>query len=210
MKLNSIDNINFSSRNPDIRKANDLVRCVNNLFPRTSTTKCPTLLSCVHLNIIRSELKLKTNDESVFNRCSLLMDLIKKYKVGNCGESSFLAKIVAECNGIKNTRRASLYYKDENCDHSVLYVNNNKKPYIIDCWLGFADYVPKAFERFAGEYINFINEGNNFNKNLLNFRFHNNRYNFVDEAFSEDLIKQILDKYPELSLKNRVQGVKKC
>ena len=43
--------------------------------------------------------------------------------------------------GIKNTA-------EEYLDHVVLYVENGKKSYIIDPWLGFADYLQNAIRRY--------------------------------------------------------------
>ena len=34
----------------------------------------------------------------------------------------------------------------------VLWVKNGKKPYVIDPWLGFADYVPRAIQRYKNEF----------------------------------------------------------
>lgn len=36
----------------------------------------------------------------------------------------------------------------------MVYVQNGTKPYIIDSWLGFADYVPNTIKRFQKEFRN--------------------------------------------------------
>ena len=83
-------------------------------------------------------------------------DLIKRKKLGNCHESAILAEIAAKANGIRNCYTAQLKpltnNSSDSLDHAVLYVDSPKHPYIIDPWLGFADFVPNAFERYRKEF----------------------------------------------------------
>ena len=83
-----------------------------------------------------------------------------KSKVGNCHESAILAEIAAKTNGIRNCFVAQIKPHTgrmaDTHDHAVLYVDSFKRPYIIDAWLGFADYVPNAMERYRKEYSNFF------------------------------------------------------
>ena len=81
-----------------------------------------------------------------------LIKPVERYRLGNCGESAQLAAITAKINGIKDCHITHLYSANgEDIDHAVLYVND-KKPYIIDAWLGFADYVPNILNRYKNEY----------------------------------------------------------
>ena len=67
-----------------------------------------------------------------------------------------MAEIAAKVNGIKNCYTAQLKPLTDNhgdtLDHAVLYVDSSKHPYIIDPWLGFADFVPNVFERYRKEF----------------------------------------------------------
>ena len=59
---------------------------------------------------------------------------------------TYLRRIKDTCIAdIKNTA-------EEHLNHVVLYVENGKKPYIIDVWLGFADYLPNAIQRYKSEF----------------------------------------------------------
>lgn len=217
MKLDNSNTVFFQSRDPVIRKADDLARHVNKLFPRISVTKAycynnydNSMFSywCSHTgdnlqklrNITESICKSK---KSNFNKCSRFIEAMKKYFAGNCGESAFLARIAAELNGIKNAKLAGLYGYGENMDHSVVYVND-KKPYIIDCWLGFADYVPNAKQRYLSEFRQFIvdeDEQSEFEISSLNFDIKKSRNAFKSMRFSEKNITELKEKYPELIVK---------
>ena len=224
MKVDKGNNIYFGSRRPVIRKADDMVRRINQMFPMASSTKYLNKknyydhfpyrnrrdnITYIKLDSLRKNCEFNLvlerygSKSSVFKKCSDLIDQIKNLKVGNCGECSFLAKVFAECNGLKNIYRADLYCGDEDIDHSVLFIDD-KKPYIIDPWLGFADYVPKAFERYVGEYFNFIfdEEEDDVEQYLLNFKKNAiSVYNFSHGKFSKGLITKLTNKYPELLLK---------
>lgn len=82
-----------------------------------------------------------------------IVDPIKEMRYGNCGESAFLSIICAKINRLKNVQIASLYSPgDYNYDHAVVLINKDKKPYILDAWLGFADYLPNAIKRWQNEF----------------------------------------------------------
>ena len=106
-------------------------------------------------NILYSISLPKLNELQAKNRKRKILAFIKpikKYKLGNCGESAQLAAIVAKINGIKDCHIAQICnHEAKDLDHSVLFVND-KKPYIIDCWLGFADYAPNALNKYKTLY----------------------------------------------------------
>ena len=57
-------------------------------------------------------------------------------------------------NGIDNCKMAFVVSpEDYDYDHAVVLVED-KKPYIIDAWLGFADYVPNAIKKFQKDFRN--------------------------------------------------------
>ena len=84
----------------------------------------------------------------------LLPNLIKKYKVGNCGESAKLSYYAAKANGFEDVDFAGLYAIDGfDLDHEFVVINaTTSHPIIIDAWLGFADYLDGAAQRFIGVF----------------------------------------------------------
>ena len=128
---------------------------------------------------------------------------VKKNKIANCAESAILAEVIARTNGIKDCAQLSCLTPDgRKYDHMILYVND-KKPYIIDAWLGFADYVPKAIERYRKEFrVHF--DFDRFNTDKMIFKqthmYSKNQGNFYDqpkEKYQElfpELIFKKLDK----------------
>ena len=215
LDLDSNNNYCFKSRNQVIRNADDLARHVNKLFPRASVTKaycydnydnsrfntCSN--TCKNLRKLRNVTdSICKSKKSNFNKCSRFIEAIKKYFAGNCGESAFLAKIAAELNGIKNAKIASLYVEGERLDHSIVYVDG-KKPYIIDCWLGFADYVQNAKERYVTEFRQFIVDEEkypNFEPRYMYFVTKKSHNAFKSMRFSDKNIKELKEKYPEFIL----------
>ena len=224
INLNIDNNINFQARNPVIKKADDIARHVNALYPRISGTKMYSLDSyaCNKAGLnyrckgkifsgyrrkivsVRSLLfKLYKSKKSNLHKCTSYVEAIKDEKAGNCGESSFLARMVAACNGIKNTKIVYLDCQGKNLDHYAVYVDD-KKPYIIDSWLGFADYVPNALEKFRGEYRKFVGIDRFTAESELNFvESHGNFITNDKMQYSEKLVNQLIAKYPELVLKQK-------
>ena len=165
MKVNNINSQNFRSRNKTIRYADDIARRVNIIYPRISSTlfedfnnvdKFRNLMSRLfdEINIMREyKLDLVYSAKSTISKIGALIYPIRMYHCGNCRESAQLAAIAAKVNGIKNCFLAGIYTSDgTSLDHGVAYVDD-KKPYIIDTWLGFADYVPNAINRYKSEYL---------------------------------------------------------
>ena len=158
---------NFTARNPKIRFADDIARHVNKSFPRISSTLIETqknvkrgkfygLILSVSDKIrsVRKEKReriIKANKLSDFIKAFIVP--VRKYNTANCGESAELAAIVAQVNGLKNVTKACLTTsRGKDMDHAVLMVNDEKMPYIIDAWLGFADTIPNTIQRYKNEF----------------------------------------------------------
>ncbi len=169
MQIQNINHTNFTSRNKTIRFADDVSRRVNKCYPRISSTLVDDFNTAKHFKDYRIKLykRIDTlrNDmddcyddaDSLIGRILAITKTVKEHRIGNCGESALLAEIIAKINGIKDCYIASLKTsKGKNLDHSVLLVND-KKPYIIDAWLGFADFVPNTIKRFQSEFRNHFN-----------------------------------------------------
>ena len=161
----SQNNINFTARNPQIRFADDIARKVNKEFPRFSSTRMESLsISNLFVNELEEQYckinkmrKFKNaykTKSTLVEKAKSLFSIIKFTQLGNCAESAELAFMFAKINGIKDCAIAGLYNpKGKDYDHAVLLVKD-KKPYVIDPWLGFADYVPNAIKRYQGEFKN--------------------------------------------------------
>ena len=213
MKVQTIGHTQFKSRNHTIRFADDVARCVNKSFPRISSTKVEEF---VNINAFRN-LKNRLNEETENNlraeiscnydkadnflgKILAFIKPIKKYKLGNCGESAQLAAIVSKINGIKNCHIAQLCDKNGiDLDHSVLFVND-KKPYIIDCWLGFADYVPNTLNKYKNLYNKIFKI--NDNNQLTFFTNINDEYTYcLKNNLTRTQKNKLRRIYPELYIK---------
>jgi len=215
MQVKLINDKTFGARNPQIVYADKMVRHINNTYPRISSTliagygnvdKFNNLENAIIYDIfycVRARRwTMFWEAERVIDAVSSFIEPVKKYKRGNCGESAHLSAIFANVNGIKNYHIAGLYSKGEKglCDqdHQVLVVDD-KKPYIIDAWLGFADYIPNAFLRFKNEFGKYfdINEGEKFILKETNDSYDQ----FLNVPFNDDFINEILKKYPEIKMR---------
>ena len=170
MQIRKTDNTQFSSRNKTIRLADDISRRVNIAFPRISPSKIATknnsnkfttLIERLNTGIsdeVREETKEMYLEANTFMAEILaILKPVKKYKLGNCGESAHIGTIAAKVNGIKDCCPAYLYKNDgEDLDHMAVYVYDKKKPYIIDPWLGFADYLDNTITRYKNEFASIL------------------------------------------------------
>ena len=163
MQINKT-NIYFTSRNATIRQADDIARRINTLCPRVSQTLIRDFKHIDEYNYVKIKLNDKTRQmrnvkqSRFFNATHSIQKLIsfiqpvQERKVGNCGESAQIAAIAAQMNGIKDFTIVSLEDKNgHNFDHAVLLIND-KKPYVIDPWLGFADYLDGASQKYQKDY----------------------------------------------------------
>ena len=211
MIINNIGNINFSARNKTIRRADDIARLVNREFPRVSATNLAGLkhvdsFKNCHQKLRRAIFDLRdlmAKKFSLSNNFEEMLDAvvepIRLSKKGNCGESARLAFLAAQANGIKNCKVVGLIGPDyESYDHRVVLVND-KKPYIIDSWLGFADYVPNAIKRYQKEYRHHF-DFNEYNKEKMIIDYYMND-KYFKEALSEEDLVVLNEKYPRLKLR---------
>lgn len=215
MYIAPLDNYSFTSRNKVIRRADDIARHVNKKFPRISSTivadysHADEFRNVVNAIIYDNIISLRSEEAILFDDAETLMAAadsfilpVKKHKRGNCFESAALSALTAKANGINKVYLAKLLSKIggnvRDQDHAVLLVNGTK-PYVIDAWLGFADYVPEAFLKYKKEFsYHFdIREGEKlfFKKNNGDFS------RFLNYKFNNKFIKALLNRYPELRIK---------
>ena len=208
MDLSINSNLSFKSRSAAIRKADDFARKVKNTVPLLSSTKMYRLNShkkrpwvtenldgdILYVRYCLRESCLYTGEESDSN----ILKPILEYKAGNCFESSVLGLMAAKANGIKNCRIAHFQNKDgQSIDHAFILVDC-EKPYIIDTYFGFADYIPEAIKKYKSEYNIFKVE------DYANLKIVSNNYllakllNMID---SQTAKKEVETLCPQLILK---------
>ena len=215
MIINNTDNNVFTSRNRTIRYADDIARKVNKLYPALSTSRVtcyddyalhPNLqdkISMLKIQFVRKMRdKLYDNAINFTKKIEAFINPVRLYKTANCGEKTHLASIMAKMNGIKNCRLAFLYNANgRDLDHTVLFVDD-KKPYIIDAWLGFADYVPNALQRYQQEYKQFFDIREGYSIGFAT-KFDDEFTHFFKKDFTKKQRKEIRKVFPELVLNDK-------
>ena len=249
MKINSIQ-LNkfqtFGAKNKKIRDADDIMRISVNSFPRLSSTYMDTFYLSTqneqksplhHLakyisNKVNSEIMLQrevikkiTNENSAVIPYALTLAVVKKNKLGNCGEAAICALAALAANGIYNSKRMLLYLqtdfidkKSGECvysgksplDHSFVITTmsdlklddaKEKDIIVVDPWLGFTDSLSNAKARFKQVYnasdLGFINEYQNSVFKLKMMEQTRKEPNFADYDIKQKLILVNADKYNE-------------
>ncbi len=214
MNISIQQNINFTSRNATIRRAEDIARRVKNAFPMQSPIKFGVYVSAPQnllaiirldkkLNLMREYMKEKVKEEfSFIGQVKKSVSPIKKNKVGNCGEATLLTAIAAKVNGIKGVYTARLASDKKALDHDLVFINA-EKPYVIDTWLGFADYEQNAISRLKNEYKKHFNFADEEWDNLRIVRYKDlGCYKTIDRELYPNEINSLKKLYPGLVLKN--------
>ena len=205
------DNQTFASKKPEIRKADNIVRMLNTAYPRISKTnfecfehvnekvleKLIKKLSIVRVAIRSRRIFAKNKIEKI----KAMPSAIRDYKSGNCQESADLCCIAAKINGIQDFRIAYLHSNETGyLDHAVVMVKNKNNPYIMDAWLNFADYLPKAVERYQKELSKYFNLSN---KKTEKIKIVLSDFMLTEEKLTDEFSsEQLAEIFPELILKN--------
>lgn len=213
MQINKT-NLNFTSRNALIRQANDLTRKINLAFPRVSESQMRSYKSAkgiqsYQLIRLRDKIRQMRNlkysqffyGEKTSDKVFAFLNPVKERKVGNCAESAQISAIAAKLNGINDAYIAILKTKGgTNLDHSVLYVPNNNKPYVIDAWLNEADYVSNMFQKYTSEYQDsfFLMQKNTKASDLTFVPYKDSYTDFLKKEFSKEDKETLIKLYPQL------------
>lgn len=216
MQINRIDNAKFTARKATIRRADDIARLAKNAFPMISSSKIDTFKNVSHFKSFLLKISQELNEErylrsdkinsygTFVGRVFVLLESLKRKKLGNCAEHAEVALLAAKLNGVKNTFLASLITPDkEPLDHAVILVED-KKPYVIDSWLGFADYLPEAKKRWQKEYNHMFDFKELRTEKINVIKRRETLYDsFLEADFlksDEEVLKEI---YPELILNKK-------
>ena len=210
MQVHSLNNTNFQSRNRTIRFADDIARRVNQCYPRISLSTIktfdnaklyPSLINNITKKLKKNVRKTKSNfyddADSFCKKIKAFISPVKHNGIGNCGESAQLASIVAKVNGIKDCNLVNLYTAEgKDLDHTVLFVYDDK-PYIIDSWLGFADYFPNTLNKYKTLYKN-IFDNIKPDDNITFISYTDDEYtDFLKNNFTRKQINKLKKIYPE-------------
>lgn len=212
-----ITRTNFTSRNPEIRRAEDIVRKVNNAYPRVSSSKIDNYSNIDNFKELDDRYKKKTmqfrndidNQESPLYpdlvNLKILPRAVSEEKFGNCAEALILTGIAAKINGFENFEPICFDSSETGeIDHTALLVSNNNKPYIMDAWLGIADYVPNVIEKYKGEYSYLFDLNGNDGEKIEIVSMPWYKFDRIYDVSKEDLKKA----FPELMLpKNKKNNV---
>lgn len=208
LPANNFSNTSFQSRNKTIRFAENIIRIAENNYPMISSTyihsyKCVPYFSKAEINLDYKVAEVRniiyrrfTFAKNLEEKILSFLDPLKTHKTGNCGEFSELACIIAKMNGLDNCYLALL---ETDCgidvDHEVLYVDD-RKPYIIDYWLKFADFADNAITKYKNEYK--IHFDGDISGDKLVFKKVCSKYaNFLNNLSAEEIDKLKL-LFPEL------------
>ena len=211
----AFDNKTFQSKNNSIRFADDIARKVNKCYPRISSSRVlcykntndflPFLESIILKTVCGMRFmkdEMYENAHSFYGKIRAFIEPVKKYKLGNCGESAQLAAIAAKINGIKHCHIAHVYNPNgKDMDHAILFVNA-KKPYIIDSWFGFADYVSKALNKYKSEYKHFFDIKDEDNISLVS-KIDDEYTDFLRNEFPAKRVNKLKRMYPELCINTK-------
>ena len=212
--------LNFSARNKTIRFADDIARKVNKEFPRISNSMLEGMdsvekghfkvLLLNYSSFVGAVRYMQTNafkkGRTFEDKLLALLSPIKRFRVGNCSEAGELSTFAARVNGIENAQMRHLTSPDGTLyDHIVTYVPD-KKPYIIDAWLGFADYVPNAIKRYQKEYSRYFDfEAVGTDKIVCDeIKTKFNLVDFVNKKMSKDELETVKRVYPEMLIKKNI------
>ena len=213
MKINQENRYNFTSRNAIIRKADDIARRINTTIPRISESHIYTYKNIDKFQYLKFRLREKTRQfrnlkssrfeygNTTLDKLRAFIDVVKEKRMGNCAESAQIAAIVAKLNGIDDAQIAVLRTKGgRKLDHAVLYVQNNNQPYIIDPWLGKADYAANMLETYSSQYKNAFDMGKYLKTKDMKFSLlEDDKYaSFLKKEISNEDKEALLKLYPQL------------
>lgn len=202
----NIQTPNFQARNPVIRQVDDIARLTNRIFPVISSSKIKARAGHMHRfdslykrigNEIGQNVRCHTTQPDSLARAMLIGSAMKKFKVGNCAELSRISNLICKVNGInalpfqfmveRNGRiieldHMALIYPLKAFPQKTKKLSQSKDYIIIDPWLGFADYAPKAQERYNKDFKKLLKIGAD-EKLVINPKY----ISYKDKLFNTDI-----------------------
>lgn len=188
-------NPSFTSRNQNIRKADDVQRRARLTFPATSPTfidtfyKTPNSTNKIRsgeanfiaykydkrVSILREQVREHSFEGYTFEERQVnapifqILRHVKALKAANCQECAAIAIAGLTANGIYDNERVNLelelkYMNKENgrieyqayipIDHTAIKTRIGKDNIIVDAWMGFADSLSGAREKYKEVFTN--------------------------------------------------------
>ena len=212
--LNLDYNQTFSARSQIVRTADNIARKTNLLYPSISSSniksrakgneKFKNLIKKI-ADILGKNVRCFSNQIDALARAMLIASSVKQYKVANCAELSRIANLISKVNGIdtipfqfsvkKNDRifeldHMALLYPLKDLPHDTENFNFHQDIIVIDPWLGFADYAPKAQERYNKDFRDLLKIS--VNDELLITP----QYISTTDRLCDNDIKLLKDKFP--------------
>ena len=125
MEIKSVNNLNFSSRNPQIRTLDNIMRKTHNLYPSCSTSRLVSFNTMQNNNYAQGKLVNLATKLSFLVRYELadireksphdyfqkVLELLQKHRLANCLEHTDLSATVLGMNNIP-VSRAKIYVKN--------------------------------------------------------------------------------------------------
>lgn len=215
--------ISFEGRNHILKQPDLIARKAHSVYPHFSTTKiqCTCHNDYSKVNIVDKAIKnlvitlnsMRNERICATSELPLIIEGLKKQKVGNCHEEARLAEVIGRINGQKNIYSGRIFFgspdsKEKPLDHVIAFITTkkvepksmlslkNKEGIIIDPWLGIADFAGTYFGKLKTIFKPMFERLPN-KTSEIGFRIEPN----FDEFFGEGSTDKLKQKFPELIIK---------
>ena len=158
----------------------------------------------------------RNKNYDIFGRPNIqnMLDLLEKYRVGNCMEDANAAALILKMNGIKNVYTAILTSGNEKVDHMVCVFNKDGSKFsgkiknstiIIDPWARKADFAKNMMIYYKNEMCNSLNiQGSYFTTKGRNICSNDKMglEKYASVYLSEKELNEFKNQYPEFVFKS--------
>lgn len=225
MRISAQNNINFTSRSAQYKKADKICRLVNNTYPTYSPSK--TMLKSIFKKdydlykyanslqeIIKEKIRLPLQYPKDLNLKYLYFKMLtsktKEYKIANCDELMNLTNLACAVNGIKATPIKFLGTTPEgviikDIDHVALAIPLNNKEVEFDMLSHQKDVIIidpwLGIADYAQNIENRYRDCSNIFKLPENVRLAADTHVKESDTISENLFKTLKEMFPELIIK---------
>ena len=183
MQVNYNTSVSFKSRNLEIRKADKILRNMQNVYPSVSTTRFFDYSAVRYggfdilgkfKNVAQklNRIRLKRACVGADDYLNSTINDVKNHKLANCGELAIMAKGAFLANGYKDLNLANLFIEhdfcgdklEEDADHSLLILNAGNDADFSD--LSTFDKRSMVVDPWCG-FVDYIKSGLNRYKEIF-------------------------------------------